>query len=207
MHFWRTAPVFRLQASVSPHWPWHELRHLVLRQIKKLSAAHSSEISLQFLGTEVSNTESTSVLAALNILACLLTMKCFYIYRLVILFPVMHPALNGVGFHTVHLGHEMSKTSHKKRWATALVPVATSTVMYQWQNTEWEKTGFASLCCLRGSAFLHPRMASTYVYSQFLKLFHFAWYNKLLIEWERKRARTNLYRQKIGFSLGFQSVR
>lgn len=95
---------------------------LVLRQIKKLSAAHSSEIRLQFLGTEVSNTESTSVLAALNILACLLTLKYFYIHRLVILFPVMHPALNVVGLLTMHLGHEMSKTSHKKRWAAALVP-------------------------------------------------------------------------------------
>lgn len=60
-----------------------------------------------------------------------LTLKCFCIYTLVTLLPIMHPELNLVGFTTAGLGHQMSKTSIKR--SVPRDPVGTSTCMDQWQ--------------------------------------------------------------------------
>lgn len=37
MHIWGATSVFRLQASVSLHWPWHKFRHLGLSDKSKTS--------------------------------------------------------------------------------------------------------------------------------------------------------------------------
>lgn len=94
----------------------------------------------------------------------------------------MHPALNLVGFITECLGHEMTNDSCKMRWATALVPI-----WYQYLYGSMAEHGMGKirvqfLVLPKGSEPLYPWTVPTYlIYSLFLKLFHFAWNNKLLI--------------------------